>query len=160
MWAISDGGATWWDELSPEPAKALEEAEENVRDHTEKPHYSEGGTSWVSLSIESFGDKLNKTLDIDPVSPPCQEGISHEWEEDENGVSGHGGGVIVTSTCKHCKLHRTTDTWAQNMATGEQGLASVKYDDSEQHDSFDGGPEASGSEWLGIDDDSDDEVGS
>ena len=31
--------------------------------------------------------------------------------------------------CRHCACKRTTDTWAQNKETGEQGLRSVSYEE-------------------------------
>ena len=43
------------------------------------------------------------------------------------GVWGHGGGVIIEEHCTRCDATRTTDTWAQDGSTGQQGLTSVSY---------------------------------
>jgi hypothetical protein len=40
---------------------------------------------------------------------------------------GHGGGVIIREVCAHCGKYRVTDTWAQRMDTGAQGLEAVEY---------------------------------
>ena len=32
--------------------------------------------------------------------------------------------------CRHCGCKRTTDTWAQNRETGEQGLREVSYEEN------------------------------
>jgi hypothetical protein len=77
---------------------------------------------------------VDVTTTIDPDEPDCT-GDGHDWQSPEMlgglsenpGVVGHGGGVIVTEVCAHCGRYRTTDTWAQNRSTGEQGLTSVEY---------------------------------
>ena len=39
-----------------------------------------------------------------------------------------GGGVVIAEVCVQCGCKRTTDTWAQDRSTGEQGLTSVGYE--------------------------------
>jgi hypothetical protein len=51
---------------------------------------------------------------------------------DNPGVFGHDGGVIIREVCRHCAAYRVTDTWAQNPATGEQGLESVTYEEADE----------------------------
>ena len=39
--------------------------------------------------------------------------------------------MIVREVCAHCGAYRTTDTWAQDQTTGQQGLTSVAYEDAD-----------------------------
>lgn len=73
---------------------------------------------------------------IEPAEPACSHGEGHDWQSpveivggiDENpGVRGSGGGVIIDECCMHCGCQRQTDTWAQDRTDGEQGLTSVTY---------------------------------
>ena len=47
--------------------------------------------------------------------------------EENPGVWGNGGGVIIHEVCQTCGVHRHTNTWAQNPVNGKQGLESVSY---------------------------------
>lgn len=96
-------------------------------------------TIWVDVTIRD--DNTGKAVDtvtvaIDPDEPPCIQGEEHDWQAphdlvgglDENpGVVGHGGGVLISEVCMHCGCGRKTDTWAQRPDTGEQGLVSLTY---------------------------------
>lgn len=86
-------------------------------------------------------DSETHTIEIAPTKPDCADGESHDWQSpycvvgglrENPGVSGHGGGVICTEVCRHCGCYQVTDTWAQNSATGEQGLRSVEYCDADE----------------------------
>ena len=91
-------------------------------------------TTWVTchaVPLDADGERIedeseSHTIAIDPTEPDCCGG-EHDWAN--SGVYGHGGGVICTEVCRHCGLHKITDTWAQNPETGEQGMTSVKYTD-------------------------------
>jgi len=78
------------------------------------------------------------TVTIDPPEPPCTTTgrTGHDWQaphalvgglEQNPGVWGNGGGVIVHEICD-CGVRRIRDTWATRRDTGEQGLDSVRYD--------------------------------
>lgn len=76
------------------------------------------------------------TMAIDPDEPECMNDMEHEWEsphwlvggvESNPGVWSSGGGVRYEEACLHCGAGRSTDTWAQDPETGEQGLTSVTY---------------------------------
>lgn len=67
------------------------------------------------------------TVDIPGEEPSCKSGKEHEWErphdivgglEENPGVHGHGGGVIIHEVCSHCGIHRHTDTWADDGRGG------------------------------------------
>lgn len=64
------------------------------------------------------------TVAIAPDEPACTEN-DHEWGDGP--VQGHGGGIVYTSRCAHCRLERTTDTWATRQDNGVQGLDSISY---------------------------------
>ena len=95
------------------------------------------GTVFVTVHVVVDGadpyDSEAYTITVEPVEPECSSD-DHDWSSegmggcDENpGVFGHGGGAIIIERCPHCGVTRTTDTWAQNIETGEQGLTSVEY---------------------------------
>jgi len=85
-------------------------------------------------------DDTSRTIEIEPREPDCEDGQTHDWQsphevvgglEENPGVHGHGGGVVITEICAHCGLYRVTDTWAQDRETGEQGLTSVAYQEAD-----------------------------
>lgn len=78
-------------------------------------------------------------VEIDPTPPACTKS-KHFFHsphsivggiEENPGVWGHGGGVIILEVCKHCGLEKHTDTWAQNPQNGQQGLTSIRYTQSD-----------------------------
>ncbi len=78
-------------------------------------------------------ERVRVTTPIHPAAPRCTDGSKrHTWLEES--TSGHGGGVIVTERCTTCDWRKVTDTWAQDRSTGEQGLTSVRYEDSDHAD--------------------------
>lgn len=103
-------------------------------------------TIWVSVHTHKKGwdlagdeirfDSGRFTIQLDPHEPSCVDGETHDWHsplallgglKENPGVYGHGGGVICTQVCAHCGTYVTSDSWAQNPETGEQGLHSVSY---------------------------------
>lgn len=106
-------------------------------------------TVWIDVYVTPIGDdgeaindeRERITIALDAEEPECKDGEEHEWRspysvvgglEENPGVYGHGGGVIITEVCAHCGRYRVTDTWAQNRNTGEQGLESVEYRDADE----------------------------
>jgi len=98
------------------------------------------GTIWVRwYAIDEAGDvEVSQTIQIDPEEPDvCTDTRGHDWQspyslvgglEENPGVRGHGGGVVIEEVCMHCGCSRVTNTWAQDPTTGEQGLESVRYE--------------------------------
>ena len=101
-------------------------------------------TVWVSCRAtpildngeENEAEAEDHTITVDPDEPDCVEGETHEWVspvevvgglEENPGVFGHGGGVIIVCVCAKCGRYQRTDTWATNPENGEQGLESVEY---------------------------------
>lgn len=62
---------------------------------------------------------------IDPPEPECYHEDGHRWAEE--GVQGHGGGVVIEKVCPRCGAEQYTDTWGQRRDTGEQGYRIVHY---------------------------------
>lgn len=97
-------------------------------------------TFWVTLyyfTDDNEDDPNQRKMEVPPYVPPCEDGHKHEWHspidivggiKENPGVFGNGGGVIIKQVCKHCGLLKITDTWAQDMTDGEQGLTSVTYE--------------------------------
>lgn len=118
----------------------LEEARELAGEAGETGDYdTSDGTVWTTIRVrcEDTDEDDTVTVQIDPDAPECVEGHEHDWQspialvggiESNPGVWGHGGGVIITEACLRCGTKRTTDTWAQDPSTGEQGLTSVRYE--------------------------------
>lgn len=94
----------------------------------------------ISVSCTDTGEEDSETVTLEPVEPDCLEGEEHDWRspysvlggiEENPGVWGHGGGVIIKQVCAHCGRYQITDTWAQRRDTGEQGLTEVSYEDAD-----------------------------
>lgn len=86
-------------------------------------------TVWISALLlwndaEGEEDRTRVRIAIEPQVPKCSA-PKHAWGDET--VQGHGGGVVVRDVCEHCECVRTLDTWAQDPATGVQGLCSVEY---------------------------------
>jgi hypothetical protein len=122
--AVDDGGA-----IIEVEAETGEEAAQEYVDGGDWGDVDE--TTWINMRVWQTtvsGQRVNEeshTIALDPPEPECTE-AEHEWKQ--TFVRGNGGGVIVTEQCTHCGLKRYTNTWAQNPATGEQGLESVTYE--------------------------------
>jgi hypothetical protein len=84
------------------------------------------------------------TIPLQPDEPDCADWADgHDWRaphsivggcRENPGVWGSGGGVVIHEVCVHCGAERVTDTWAQDHATGEQGLTSVSYTEGKYTD--------------------------
>lgn len=136
---ISDEGG---DEIIE--AESMDEAKKKARNwlrDTFDVEFDEGeGTFWCDAYVEEIGNEEDMysehvTVAINPPEPKCTAD-SHDWQspyrivggiEENPGVWGHGGGVIIKECCMNCGCLRETDTWAQRPDTGEQGLESVRY---------------------------------
>jgi hypothetical protein len=87
-------------------------------------------TIWIRVVISQDGEHADSvTVAIDPTEPACSNYEDHDWRSPYALlVWGHGGGgVVIHEVCVQCGCKRTTDTWAQDRSTGEQGLTSVSY---------------------------------
>lgn len=98
------------------------------------------GTLFLTYRIrcDETDEEGSVHIALQPEEPECpsDEG-EHDWQspheilgglEENPGVWGHGGGVIIHEVCMHCGCERMTDTWAQDPTTGRQGLESVRYE--------------------------------
>lgn len=145
-WQADDGNA----QVEIEAETAREAAEEYVADGDWGDAETTRGavaTRWVTVRVwrEVDGEREDEDshcVEIEPTEPECEpESIlgpdgeripagappAHDWGEDRNSPTGHGGGVIIRETCTRCGCRRKIDTWAQRPDTGEQGLTSVSY---------------------------------
>ena len=108
-------------------------------------------TIWVHVStwVEEMDDdgevvrleEERHTVKIDPEEPECRHDEGHDWRSpysvlgglrENPGVRGNGGGVVCTSVCRHCGAYQISDSWAQDPETGEQGLDSLEYRESDE----------------------------
>lgn len=131
-------------------ASSLKEALDEAKSNVDRANYRGCGdehdgetTFWIDVRVwcEATGEEDGATVQVDPEEPDCSSDTGyHDWQsphalvggcEENPGVHGHGGGVIISEVCMHCGCGRTTDTWAQNRETGEQGLESVEYEPGE-----------------------------
>jgi hypothetical protein len=154
-WYADDGNA----EVHYEHAESgREAAEEYVSDGD---WGDDSSTGWVRVNYwqecVSVGDEgkviRGKTSEgshkvtIEAQEPECSHKGGHDWQspheilgglEENPGVWGHGGGVVIHEICAHCGQRKITDTWAQDMTDGEQGLTSVSYSSADDcDDSYD-----------------------
>lgn len=88
-----------------------------------------------------IGIGIGAKVQCDPPEPECSKDGDHYWIspydlvggiEENPGVYGHGGDVVITEACAFCSARRHTDTWAQDPSTGEQGLKAVWYDEHDE----------------------------
>jgi hypothetical protein len=106
--------------------------------HRETPEEGASLDSLDPIEVRCLEEPIKVALET--PEPDCAEGQEHVWRSphsvvggcDSNpGVQGHGGGVIMHEVCRHCGTHRVTDTWAQDMTDGTQGLTRVEYRDAD-----------------------------
>jgi hypothetical protein len=130
------------DETGYEFSVVEAESGEAALDATDDPDAVSYGvdesTIWVryrAVNCDDDDDTSTRTYRIDPPAPKCCA-RSHCFQtpheivgglKENPGVWGHGGGVIIREVCMHCGCERTTDTWAHDRSTGEQGLESIAY---------------------------------
>jgi hypothetical protein len=145
-WTADDGNAP----ITIEADGAEEACEEYV---STGDWGDRSSTSWVSVSawqtgIDADGDVVqvnqeHHSITIEAEEPTCDHADGHDWQsphaivgglQENPGVWGHGGGVLIYQCCMRCGCGRVTDTWAQNPANGEQGLRSVEYTPGEYAD--------------------------
>ncbi len=122
-------------------ASSAEEALEVAVDNCDRANYPDSvGTLFIDVSVEceETGERDSKTVTLEPDEPDCARGHEHDWQsphalvgglEENPGVHGHGGGVIIAEVCPHCGCKRVTDTWGQNPSNGQQGLRTVSYEE-------------------------------
>lgn len=137
QWDLREEGYEY-DEIT---ADSAEEALGIARDNCDRANYPESeGTLYINIrvSCEETGEDASETVTLEAPEPDCAHSETHDWcsphslvggLEENPGVHGKGGGVVVTEVCRHCGCKRVTDTWAQNPSTGEQGLESVEYEE-------------------------------
>jgi hypothetical protein len=149
-WHADDGNA----EITVECATGQEAAQE----------YVDGGewgettrTDWIHVYAWRVGinedgelvrvDNEKHRIELEPEAPSCVDGgDEHDWQapyeivggiEENPGVSGNGGGVIMTEVCMRCGCGKTVNTWDTDMSNGEQGLTSVQYEPERFRDAID-----------------------
>lgn len=127
----------------------LSDARRAARAWGREGHDPTDRTFWVEVQIldpvrmHTSGGEIRAShvedvqVAIDPATPPCgprhARRETHAWRDDGMSgfgavLTGHGGGVITRQRCAHCGIRRVVDTWAQNLATGEQGLTATRYE--------------------------------
>jgi hypothetical protein len=138
-WALLEGGHAY-DTIEADDA---EEALETAKGNVDRANYAdETGTIYINVCVRCLatGEEASAIVQLDPPAPECEGHRSHHWEApyaivgglpENPGVWGHAGGVIMHEVCTRCGCGRTTDTWAQNPSTGEQGLTTVTYEPGE-----------------------------
>lgn len=94
--------------------------------------YSGDEPVWVDVYVDRGSERAERTVQLDPEPPECQDALGHDWED--VAALGHGGGVIVRERCSHCGVIRVTDTWAQRPDNGVQGYTTVQYESPSDDD--------------------------
>lgn len=128
---------------------ALKEAERNVDranyptdpDEPERTLYIDVRVREIDAERTPLGDEAESTVTLHPAEPDYAQDGPHDWhspysvlggDRSNPGVWGHGSGVIIRAVCAHCGTYQVTDTWAQRMDTGEQGLREVRYEPADE----------------------------
>lgn len=134
-WIVRDAASGVTQDLGVEGGRIAIEA---AREWVEEGDYDDiTRTIWCDADLRSeTGYEERVTVSISPREPACRRGREHDWQSpheivgglaENPGVWGHGGGVTIDEVCAHCGCERRTDTWAQRLDTGEQGLTSIEY---------------------------------
>lgn len=139
-WELQEHGCWYLTVGAEDGITSLAEALAAARDNVERRNYDNdlAGTLYIDVVARNTvtGERDGDTVILDPEEPVCADRETHDWHSPYSvlggdranpGVWGHGGGVIVREVCRHCGTYRLTDTWAQRMDTGEQGLTTVSY---------------------------------
>lgn len=135
-WILSEDGY----EFASVEADSLDEAIEDARETVDTSCYdTRSGYVYTTIYVVNAVTRESGSfsLVVAPPEPACADGHEHQWmsphsvlggDEANPGVWGHGGGVYIREVCCHCGRYRLTDTWAQRMDTGEQGLRETTYE--------------------------------
>ncbi len=130
----------------PDWARAKDAAKRILRedgDVTETDHRYGRIELQLGGEMEHHDDYEEVWVSVQPPAPPCEPDEEHEWDtphellggnESCPGVYGHGGGVMYTEVCVKCGTSKHVDTWAQDRATGRQGLLSIRYEERQYED--------------------------
>ncbi|OFV82365.1 MAG: hypothetical protein A2Y78_08455 [Acidobacteria bacterium RBG_13_68_16] len=88
------------------------------------------------------GIELHAETTIEPDEPECADGHEHDWQaphevlgglEENPGVWGNGGGVIIKRVCAHCGTYKVTNTWATDPRNGTIVKGNVvSYEDADE----------------------------
>lgn len=134
------------DRESPTVEIEADSAEEAAHEFCEGGAWGqEDGTVWVDVWVDTVDDDHEDydpemiTVTLDPEEPECTED-KHDWQSPEwlggckenPGVFSHGGGTKGTNVCANCGAYRDWDGWAQRPDTGQQGLDSVAYRETDE----------------------------
>jgi hypothetical protein len=131
---LSEGGC----EYEVVEADSLDSALVLARENLDPSAYTVDSTIWVQVQAvhNDTEESASAKVRLDPPEPKCS-GKKHSWKsphalvggiKSNPGVFAHGGGVVIHEVCMACGCERVTDTWAQDMTDGEQGLQSVRYE--------------------------------
>jgi hypothetical protein len=141
-WEIREAGNSWghtYEAVTVDEALSEAAGNMNYSDYVSScDNDVNRGTIFCTIYAycEETGEEGSTTVALEPEEPECEK-TNHDWQspydllgglEENPGVWGKGGGVIIREVCMHCGCERVTDTWAQNPETGEQGLKSVSYE--------------------------------
>lgn len=115
---------------------AIEETRDRLRDGDWPV---ENKTLYVEAWIDDPDDDSHHLeVAIHPEEPECTES-EHDWQsphellgglEENPGVWGHGGGVIMTEVCAHCGMYRVKDTWDQSQ--GPEPVETIEYREADE----------------------------
>lgn len=134
-WGLTEDDQHLYDTvMAPSAEAALAIARANVSEG----NYDFHSTLWVDVRVtcEATEEEATDTVQLQQQRAPfCKPRHKHSWSPDKEkggldenpGVFGHGGGVLIYEVCSHCGMRKCTDTWAQRPDTGEEGFTTVTY---------------------------------
>ena len=116
----------------------LHEAEAKAVEILKTIHPSATLFEW-DPEAETWDRVESVTAEIDPTPPECEEDKEHDWQsphevvggiEENPGVWGNAGGVIVTEVCAHCGAYKVTNTWDQSE--GPEPVTTIQYKEPDE----------------------------
>jgi len=138
-WADDGSGAVHYADAETSEAAAREYVDHGDWTHLESTMWHTIWT-WPAGQARDGDQTEQHRVARHPREPECSCG-PHVWcaphevvggLAENPGIQGHGGGVVIREVCQHCGVYRITDTWAQDPATGEQGLESIRYEEADE----------------------------
>jgi len=140
-WRIDDGNGIWDEDWRLD--------KNDIIDNIDWDEIRSSETVWVNLngslptvSFYGFVDHLefSEKITVHPKAPPCRDVFKHDWRspyevvggiEENPGVKGNAGGVIMKRVCKNCGKYKIKNTWDYDPEDGIQGLTSICYEDAD-----------------------------
>jgi len=133
---VRDDVARWT--VTATPATLREAVQQSVR---EGDWGTRGSWVWHGYALDPITNEDTRIdVDMPATMPACATGKHHVWSaphevvggiQENPGVWGHGGGVVIREVCRYCGRYKVTDTYATDTSNG-QPFTAVDFEDADE----------------------------